>query len=166
MHASSFSGVESADSTAAIERGRPIPSGTTVSGKRVRFCSARTATSKGSPLACAEKRRSSFVSGVGGAFSEGSGIRLILFPTHVDNQKSIGVVMSYRRSFNRSGKLDGLFETAVGDFHLMENKTIAIMCIASTTANTQHRVAYLDLQLIRTNAGQIDLHDPAIITTI
>ena len=39
------------EATAAIERGRPIPSGTTVSGKIVRFCNASTATSNGSPLA-------------------------------------------------------------------------------------------------------------------
>src|SRR6266850_2772272 len=59
MQASSFSGLDRAASTAATERGRPTPSGTTVSGKSVRFCRARTAISKGSADAFAEKRRSS-----------------------------------------------------------------------------------------------------------
>ena len=45
IHPNSFSGVASAASTAATERGRPTPSGTTVSGNIVMFCSASTGTS-------------------------------------------------------------------------------------------------------------------------
>src|ERR1043165_437142 len=74
--------------------------------------------------------------------------------------------MSNRRSFDRRRKLDGFFKTAVGDFHLMVNKTFPIMCVASTTANAQQRAAYLDLQFVRTNAGEVDFHDPAVVRTI
>src|ERR1043165_5458066 len=85
---------------------------------------------------------------------------------HVDNQEPILVVMSNRRSFDRRRKLDGLFKTAVGDFQLMENKTVATMCVAAATADRQQRLAYLDLQFVRTDAGQIDLHEPAVSRTI
>src|SRR5512134_2878632 len=49
IQASSFSSVASAACTAAIERGRPIASGTTVSGNSVVFCNGNTANSNGSP---------------------------------------------------------------------------------------------------------------------
>src|SRR5262245_25952557 len=70
--------------------------------------------------------------------------------------------MAYRRPLDRRRKLDGFFETAVGDFHLMVNKAIAVMCVASTTSNKQRRVVQLDLEFIRTDACQINLYDPAI----
>ena len=54
MHPNNFSGVASAASTAATERGRPTPSGTTVSGNRLIFCRARTGTSNRCPVATAE----------------------------------------------------------------------------------------------------------------
>jgi hypothetical protein len=70
-----------------MERGRPMPSGTTVSGKMVRFCNANTATSKGSPFPAAENRKpsveavsepvdvlSGFCAVVGVLFSRDSGI--------------------------------------------------------------------------------------------
>src|SRR6266404_1610787 len=47
--ASSFSSLESAASTAAIEAGRPTASGTIVSGNSVMFVSGRTGISKGTP---------------------------------------------------------------------------------------------------------------------
>src|SRR6185369_4696323 len=95
MHASNFSGVASAASTAASERGLPTPSGTTVSGNSVRFCSARTATSNFWPG----------VDGTG-AFSEVSAMQLVLFLTQVDDQKPISVIASNRCSLERRWKLN------------------------------------------------------------
>src|SRR5205807_8945921 len=48
IQAMSFSPVARAASTDLVERSRPTASGTTVSGKRVVFCSGRTAISNGS----------------------------------------------------------------------------------------------------------------------
>jgi hypothetical protein len=60
---------------------------------------------------------------------------LILFATHVDYQKSIPVIASYRGAFDRGWELYGLFETAVSDLHLVVYETFAVMRVFSTTTD-------------------------------
>src|SRR5690349_6899924 len=83
-----------------------------------------------------------------------------------DNQKSVAVVAFKRSSLDRSRKLDRLFKTAVSDLHLVVNKAFTKMRIAATATDAQDSVANFHLQLVRTNAGQIDLHHPAVARLI
>ena len=49
MQAIIFSSLDRADSTAAIDPGRPTDNGTIVSGNSVVFCKGRTGMTKGTP---------------------------------------------------------------------------------------------------------------------
>jgi len=74
--------------------------------------------------------------------------------------------MSDRRSFNRRRKLDRLFKTTVGDFHLVVGEAFTNVRVFATAADVEERFAYLDLELLHTNTRKIHFHNPAIRRTI
>src|SRR5689334_12234020 len=84
----------------------------------------------------------------------------------IDDQKSVAIVAFDGSSFDRSGKLNRLFEAAVSDLHLVVNETLTVMRVAPAAADAQHRVADFKLQLVRTDARQINLDDPTVFRLI
>src|SRR6185503_7348930 len=89
-----------------------------------------------------------------------------MFLTHVDYQKTITVITSNRCSVNRHRKLDRLFKTAVGDFHLMVSAAFADVRVFTTATNAEQRAPDFDLQLVHTDSRKIHFYDPTIRRTI
>src|SRR4051794_20473119 len=89
-----------------------------------------------------------------------------MFLTHVDYQKTIAVITSNRCSVNRRRKLDRLFKTAVGDFHLMVGAAFANVRVFATAANAEQGAADFDLKLLHTDARKVHFYDPTFGRTI
>ena len=84
----------------------------------------------------------------------------MLLAIHIDYQKAVAIVVCQGSVLNRAGKLETLFQTAVSDLHLLVGVTFSIESIAPAASNYQVRVVEAYLQIVRTNAGQIHLHEP------
>src|ERR1041385_6612025 len=121
MEPISFSSLASAASTAAIEPGRPTDSGTIVSGNSVVFCKGRTGMTKGTPsgfftgaFACASFGFSSVMDQI--AENENLSTcrsRLLRFFAQAQDQETIVISAFDGGVFNRAGKFNHLFKTAV-----------------------------------------------------
>src|SRR2546428_5121518 len=68
--------------------------------------------------------------------------------------------------FDRAGKLNHLFKSAVSNFKLVVRHTFAAGSVAARPADAQHVIIERDVHVGRFDAGQIDLDDPAIFAAI
>src|ERR1043165_1679441 len=119
--------LDSAASTAALEPGPPNDSGTIVSGNSVVFCNGRTGMTKGTP--------SGFFTGAFAGASLGfSSVmtqllkneklstrcsRLLRFFAQTQNQETVVIIAFDGGVFDRSGKSNHFFKTAVSNFQLI-----------------------------------------------
>src|SRR6266404_1378706 len=70
------------------------------------------------------------------------------------------------RVFDRAGKLDHLFEPAVGNIELIMGDPFAANTIAARSAEAQKPAVERHLDVSWLNPRQIDFHDPAISGSI
>ena len=80
----------------------------------------------------------------------------------VDNKKPVTIIMSERSFFDRAGKLNRLFKSTIGYFHLLIANAFFVDCVAPATSHTQIALVQIDLQLVGANAGEIQLDHPTV----
>ena len=80
----------------------------------------------------------------------------------VDNKKPVTIIMSERSFFDRAGKLNRLFKSTIGYFHLLIANAFFVDCVAPATSHTQIALVQIDLQLVGANTGDVELNHPAV----
>src|SRR6266403_4481602 len=68
--------------------------------------------------------------------------------------------------FDRAGKLNHLFKSAVSNFKLVMRYTFAAGSITARPANPQHVIIEGDFYVTGFDTGQIDFDDPALLAAI
>src|SRR5260370_22881610 len=186
IQASSFSSLESADSTAAIEAGRPAASGTMVSGKSVVFCSGRTGISNGTPSGLVlaggaseagfvfssaissrmKPKKYSLVRCLFGACGSGLARRVLGFLMQSQDQKTVVIITRDRSVLDGTRKLNHLFKATVSNFELVMRDALAADAVASRATNAQYAPVNRDLDVFRSNAREVNFHDPTVTRAI
>src|SRR5229473_6033255 len=90
---------------------------------------------------------------------------LFLF-AELQNQQTIVIVAGDGRVFDRAGKLDDFFEPAVSDFKLIVRNTLTADAVSAQAADAQKRAVDGDFDISGLDAGEIDFHDPTVMSAI
>src|SRR5882724_11246977 len=73
--------------------------------------------------------------------------RALLLFAELQNQQAIVIVARDGCVFDRAGKLDDFFETAVGDFKLIVRNALAADAVTAQAADTQERAVNRDFDI-------------------
>src|ERR1051325_9337661 len=87
---------------------------------------------------------------------------LLLFFAQAQNQKPVTIFTIDRSMFYGTGKLNHLFESAVGNLELIMRHAFAASSVAPRSADAQHRPVDGDIDIGGLDAGQVDFHNPAV----
>src|SRR5207245_4339705 len=88
------------------------------------------------------------------------------FLTQAQNQKAVMILALDRRMLDRARELDRLFEAAVSNLELVMGNTFAAEAIAAQPGDAEQLACAPDLDIVRLDAREVDLYDPAVVCAI
>src|SRR5687768_12806175 len=81
-------------------------------------------------------------------------------------EQAIVVIAHQMRALDGTWKVKGALETAVCDFQLLVRDAFAVKGVAAASADAKAGAAKLYLKVVRLNARQIHLDDPAVLRAV
>src|SRR6266446_285574 len=101
-----------------------------------------------------------------GACGSGLARRVLGFLMQPQDQETVMIIARDRSVLDRTGKLNHLFKAAVSNFELIMRHSLAADAVASRATNAQHACVNRDLDVLRSNAREVNFNDPTVARAI
>src|SRR5437762_13106736 len=91
---------------------------------------------------------------------------LLLLFAQAQDQETVGIITFDGGMFDRAGKPNHLFKSAISNLELIVRDALATSAVAARPADAQQVAVDDHVNVERLDAGQIDLDDPAVLAAI
>src|ERR1700687_450981 len=101
-----------------------------------------------------------------GACGSGLARRVLGSLMQPQDQKTIMIIAGDRSVLDGTRKLNHLFKATISNFELIVRDSLAADAVAARATNAQHAPVNRDLDVLRSNAREVNFHDPTVARAI